>query len=189
MTARRAVAALLTLAACTGGLTADDLEGLLLRPEDVPPGLVLDPNASGVVEELAEAFRVDRGIDPAVEEGFVEGRENTYVAARAPQPGQLAFAGSLALLFEDHGDAREFVAFAREVQLEDAPVAGELPADGLGDAGYGVHYPPDRQGNESYGYVWRVGEVVLTVAVGGPAGSADAEGTLALAERVDQRVP
>jgi hypothetical protein len=132
---------------------------------------------------------VEGGLDPNVVKGFVAGRENTYVSPGSPQPGELGFVGSLALLFADERDAREFMGFSKEFQVEEAPVADELPADGLGDAGYGVHYPPDREGNESYGYVWRVGTVVLTVAVGGPAGSTDAGGTLSLAEIVDDRVP
>jgi hypothetical protein len=183
------LAVLLAASACSGTLSGEDLDRLLLQREDVPQGLVLDADASGPVEELADAFQVKGGLDPPVEEGFVEGRENTFVSARPPQPGQLGFAGSLALLFEDEADAREFMAFSRTFQLEDAPVADELPADGLGEAGYGVHYPPDRRGNESYGYVWRVDDLVVTVAVGGPAGSTDAVRTLALAEIVDSRIP
>lgn len=183
------LAAALALAGCSSGISQSDLDGLVLAPEDVPPGLVLDQRASGAIEELGDAFRVEGGLDPNVVKGFVAGRENTYVSPDSPQPGRLGFVGSLALLFTDEHDAREFMAFSKEFQVEEAPVADELPADGLGDAGYGVHYPPDQQGNESYGYVWRVGTVVLTVAVGGPAGSADAGGTLSLAEIVDDRVP
>jgi hypothetical protein len=183
------LAAGLALGGCSSGISQSDLDDLVLAPEDVPPGLVLDERASGTIKELGDAFRVKGGLDPDVVKGFVAGRENTYVSPGSPQPGQVGFVGSLALLFADERDAREFMAFSKEFQVEEAPVADELPADGLGEAGYGVHYPPDREGNESYGYVWRVGTVVLTVAVGGPAGSTDAGGTLSLAEIVDDRVP
>jgi hypothetical protein len=179
----------LTLASCSRGISQSDLADLVLTPEDVPSGLVLNPRASGSIDRLDDAFRVKGGLDPSVAGGFVGGRENTFVSPGSPQPGQLGFVGSLALLFATQQDAREFMAFSKEFQVEEAPVADELPADGLGDAGYGVHYPPDQEGNESYGYVWRVGAVVLTVAVGGPAGSTDAAGTLSLAEIVDDRVP
>jgi hypothetical protein len=178
------------MTACGTGLSEEDLEELLLRPDELPPGLKLDEEASGPVDEVSDSFIVEGGLDREVEEGFVRGAERTYVAPRERlEAGGIAFVGSLGLLFGGVEDAEEVLDFSRRFQVgRGAPEGDELPADGLGEAGYGVHYPPDRGGGESYGYVWRVDGMVLVVAVGGSAGSIDASRVLLLAETVDDRV-
>jgi hypothetical protein len=182
-------AVLLALTACGTGLSEEELDRILLQADELPPGLELDEEASGPVEEVSDSFIVEGGLDREVEEGFVRGAERTYVAPPSTAGG-VAFVGSLGLLFAGVEDAEEFMDFSHGFQLgPGAPEGRELPADGLGDGGYGVHYPPDRGGGESYGYIWRVEGLVLVVAVGGSAGSIDGSRVLLLAETVDDRVP
>jgi hypothetical protein len=182
-------AAAVALSGCATGISQEALEGLLLRAEELPGHLRLDAEASGPLEDVGDVFIAEGGMDREVEEGFVRGAERTYVAPPDAARG-VAFVGSLGLLFAQVEDAEEFMDFSRGFQLgPGAPDGEELPADGLGDAGYGVHYPPDRGGGESFGYVWRVDDLVLLVAVGGAAGTIDGNGVLLLAEHVDERVP
>jgi hypothetical protein len=127
-----------------------------------------------------------------VTEAFRDGYQTVFAAPAAEGEGQpegLTSAGSTAVRFADGSAAGRFLEYLREVQTGAGQTAGreELPAPGLGEAGFGWHHEVPFA--ESFGYVWRSGDLVLTVAVGGATGATEASEVLDLAERVDARAP
>jgi hypothetical protein len=193
------------MGACDGeGATGDGspvdrgsaLAGLPLRPDEAPEGLRLREDRSGPVDSLREvlppreAVPNRRPVSGALAEAFRDGYQTVFAApdaGGATPPEGLTSAASTAVRFADGSAAGRFLEYLREVQTGAGQTAGreEIPVQALGEGGFGWHHEVPFA--ESFGYVWRSGDLVLTVTVGGAIGATDASEVLDLAERVDGR--
>ena len=199
------VALALLGAACDGGdppttvERAETLEDVPLREEEAPEDLELD-DVSGPAESFRDILPPARAVPflpPAPKEvvrGFEAGYQNVYLAEEAGGEG-LSSATSSAVRFSGADIASRFVAFLREVQeatvrtegREHLPEAGAIvEAPALGEEGYGWHRA--MPGGETAGYVWRRGDLVVTVTLSGTIGSASTGNALRLARTIDGRL-
>jgi hypothetical protein len=161
------------------------LASVVLRQGEVPPGL--EPGPSGPIRSIRDVLpprqRLPNLPPPpdGLREGFVEGFRRSFAG-----PGGGA-ASCTVIRMADATIASALVGY-----LELLPVGGqaatpeEIPATGLGEEGYGWHLLVPE--HESSGYVWRSGDLVASVTLSGPVGTAGAEASLPLAERVDGRL-
>ena len=197
MRAGRAAVALALVAVACGGPeeppqreTESELARLTLRPEHLPDGLELDEDASGPVSSIRGVLPPPTdapGLTPlgrATRRAFVSGFKARYVGTGEGTPASVA---SSAVRFADEAHAATFLDYLRAVQL--APVPGrtsespaEVPAPGLGEEGYAWHR--ESIGGETAGCSWRDGDLVLTLTLGGPLGTASAAEALELAQLV-----
>ncbi len=169
-----------------------------LQPDEAPEGLRLDEGLSGPVGSLREVLPPKEAVPnrppvPGSVTGAFRGGYQTVFTATSDEgeapPEGLTSAGSTAVRFAEGSAAGRFLEYLREVQTGagQTAVREELPAPGLGEAGFGWRHEVPFA--ESFGYVWRSGDLVLTVTVGGATGATDAAEVLDLAERVDARAP
>jgi hypothetical protein len=203
---RAALAALLLLSGCDGGEEATEggpppervaaLAGVPLRPEEVPQGLRPEEDRSGPIRSLREVLPSREAVPnrPPVPGGltgaFRDGYQAVYTAdsgGLGSPPQGITSAASTAVRFTYGSAAGRFLEYLREVQTGAGQTAEreELPAEGLGEAGFGWRHKVPFA--ESFGYVWRSGDVVISLTMDGAVGATDAEEVLALAARIDAR--
>lgn len=193
----------LLLPACAGGdggtteerreEAASALEDVPLREDEAPDGLERSDRGTGPIRSLREilpprsAFPNLPPVPAAVTRGFRGGYQVVY--SRSSGEGGPSSAASSAIRFSEEGAASAFVAYLRQVQVGAGrgPERMEVPAAGLGEEGFGWHL--EEPLSESSTVVWRSGDLVLTVSLGGPIGSASPELALALARRMEGRSP
>jgi hypothetical protein len=112
---------------------------------------------------------------------FEAGYQRVFVAEDAgPQS-----AASSALRFSGTTPAESFLDFFRTIH-EATSVDPLLGADGLGEEAYG--WTRQVPGSETTGFVWRRGDLVLTLTVSARVGDAAPERVLSVARSVDQRL-
>jgi hypothetical protein len=198
--------AVLFLPGCDGGGGPGDnpqpagsaLAGVPLRPDEVPGGLRLQEEGSGPVESLREVLPPREAVPNrqplpgGMSQAFRDGYRTVFAGADGPGTSSvqgLTSAASTAVRFADGSAAGRFLEYLREVQTGAGQTARreDLPAPGLGEVGFGWRHEVPFA--ESFGYVWRSGDVVLSVTVGGGVGATDSTEVLELAELVDARAP
>jgi hypothetical protein len=208
--------ALVVLVACGGddGPAAGEadaeehpLAGVTLQPEDVPADLEADPQETGPAPGIRALLPRRRQFPslPPLPDGLAAGFGDGYRAGYAvsgqlgavpppPQEGQVTFATSTVARMDEPETAADLFDYLMSLHLGvEAPLPrDEVPAAGLGDERYGWHKGvdisgPEVRGTESFGYVWRRGEMVLTVTLGGAPGAVSSEAARDLAGAVDAR--
>ena len=179
---------------------AESLEDVPLREDEAPDGLTPDEEASGPLGSFRELLPPQRAVPSLpqapreITRGFEAGFQAVY---RADDPGGegVSSASSSAVRFSGADVAGRFVGFLRGVQeatvrtegREHLPEAGAIvEAPGLGEEGYGWHRAVP--GGETAGYIWRRGDLVVTVSLGGTIGSASTGAALQLARTIDGRL-
>jgi hypothetical protein len=199
--AGRAITAVLLLlflgAACDGdgGANGDPgaergsaLAAAPLRTGEAPEGLEIDPRATGPIASLRQILPPRKrfpNVPPLpdrLREAFRDGFERGFAAS-----GGGSSVTSSAVRFADPGSAAAFLAYLHLLPVGgNAAEAEDVPADGLGEEGYGWHL--EVPGSESAGFGWRAGDLVLTVTLSGPIGEAGPDAALEVAQRVDDRL-
>ena len=171
---------------------ASALEDVPLREEEAPDGLEASERGTGPIETIREVLPPRSAVPnlppvpTAVFRGFRGGYQVVYV--RSGEGEGPASAASSAIRFAGADAASTFMAYFREAQVG----AGrgtervELSVAGLGDEGFGWHI--EEPLSESSTIVWRAGDLVLTVTLGGPIGTATPERAQSLARRMDGRI-
>jgi hypothetical protein len=166
-----------------GGST---LAPVVLRAGEVPGGLEPDPTGTGPIASIRGVLPPRRrfpnlpALPDGLREAFVEGYRRSFAG-----PGGAA--SSTVVRMADPAVASALVAYLRLLPVGgQAGTPEEVPATGLGEEGYGWRLLVPRR--ESSGYVWRSGDLVAAVTLSGPVGRAAPEASLALAERVDERL-
>ena len=167
-----------------GGGAGSAFASVVLGEEEVPAGL--EPAGEGPIASIQGVLpprRRDPNLPP-----LPEGLRGSFEAGyRRSFAGGGRAASSFVIRMADAGSASRLVAY-----LQLLPVGGhaatpeEVPATGLGEEGYGWHLLVPE--NESSGYVWRAGDLVASVTLSGPVGTAGTGASLPLAERVDGRL-
>lgn len=171
--------------------TASELEDVPLREDEVPEGLEAEEQATGPVDSLREVLPPrlllpNRPPLPArLSDAFRGGFETVYGRAGGGGP---ASAASSVVRFQDASTAGSFLAFFQEVQVSAGRDIGreDVPISDLGDRAFGWHLTEPQA--ESSTLVWQRGDLVLTVTMAGPIGTAGVDRTLALARQVDGRL-
>jgi hypothetical protein len=172
---------------------ASTLEDVPLREDEAPDGLEPSDRGTGPIESL-RALLPPRSLFPnlppipvVLARAFEGGFQVVYVPAGGEEGP--ASAASSAIRFADGKAASGFRSYFREVQVGAGrgPERTEFSVTGLGDEGSGWHQQEPLA--ESSTVVWRSGNLVLTVTLSGPIGSATPERALALARRMDARLP
>jgi hypothetical protein len=172
---------------------ASALEDVPLREDEAPDGLEPSDRGTGPIESIREVLP-PRSLFPnlpptpvALARAFGGGFEVVYLRAGGEE-GPTSAASS-AIRFADGGAASGFTSYFREVQVGAGrePERTEFPVAGLGDEGFGWHQEEPLA--ESSTVVWRSASLVLTVTLSGPIGAATPDRALALARRMDARLP
>jgi hypothetical protein len=192
-----AAAVLLLGPSCDGGGPSRDeagdegasaLSSAPLRAAEAPRGLELDPAGTGPIESLRQIlpprsrFPNLQPVPDRVREAFRDGFERAFTEPR----GEGAVTSS-AVRFADPVSAASFLSYLGGLPVGgNAAVVEDVPAEGLGEEGYGWHLEVPE--SESSGFGWRAGDLVLTLSLAGPIGQAGPDAALALAERVDGRL-
>jgi hypothetical protein len=208
--------AVVVLAACGGGDDpATDqpdpedhpLAAVPLLEDDVPSGLEANPAETGPVPGIRALLPRRRQFPslPPLPDGMVAAFRDGYRTGYAhpsqlgptpalPSEGQVTSVTSTVARMEDVGTAADLFAYLMSLHLGvEAPLPREeVPSAGLGDERYGWHKPvaisgAEVRGTESFGYVWRRGELVFTVTLGGAPGSVTSGAARELAGVVDGR--
>jgi hypothetical protein len=170
---------------------ASELEDVPLREEEVPESLETAEQATGPIASLREMLP-PRMLLPnrpplpgRLSDAFLGGYETVYTRARGGGP---ASAASSVVRFQDAGSAESFLAFFQEVQVGAGRDIGreDVPISDLGDRAFGWHLTEPQA--ESSTLVWRRNDLVLTVTMSGPIGTAGVDRTLALARQVNGRL-
>jgi hypothetical protein len=167
---------------------AESLAGLTLRPDAVPDALEPDEEATGPIGSLRDVLppRSDAPQLPplakSVRRAFLSGYDAVYAGTEEDGPTSLT---SSVLRFSEATHASAFLTYLRDVQSEAVMVGSSelLEAPGLGEEGYGWH--GQAPGGETSGSVWRRGELVFTLTLGGGLGDVPAERALELARDLD----
>jgi hypothetical protein len=195
--ARCLAAALVLLVSCGGSdrapseQEAESLADLTLLPDEAPPGLEPDEEATGPIGSLRDVLppRSDAPQLPplakAVRRAFLGGYDAVYAGTEEEGAASLT---STVLRFSESEHASAFLTYLRDVQSEAVTVGSSelLEAPGLGEEGYRWH--GQAPGGETSGCVWRRGELVLTLTLGGPLGRAPADRAFELARGLDARL-
>jgi hypothetical protein len=172
---------------------ASALEGVPLQENEVSRGLEPNEDGTGPIDSLRDVLP-PRSTFPnlpplpvQLSEAFRGGFETVYLRGEE-EAGEPASAASSAIRFSDEDAASSFVSYLREVQVGAGrgPERTEIPVSGLGDEAFGWHQ--EEPLGEASTVVWRAGNLVLTVSVGGSIGSASPERALGLARTVHGRV-
>ncbi|MGH2678388.1 MAG: hypothetical protein ACRDHB_08520 [Actinomycetota bacterium] len=171
---------------------ASALEDAPLREDEAPDGLEPSDRGTGPIESVREILppRQFSNLTPipvALARAFQGGFEVAY--DRAGGEEGLASAASSAIRFADEGTASGFMSYFREVHVGAGrdPERAEFPVTWLGDEGFGWHQEEPLA--ESSTVVWRSGNLVRTVTLSGPIGAATPDRALALARRMEARLP
>lgn len=170
---------------------AESLADLTLLPDEAPAPLEPDEEATGPIGSLRQVLppRSDApqlpALAKAVRRAFLGGYDAVYAGTEEEGPASLT---STVLRFSESAHASAFLAYLRDVKSEAVTVGSSelLEAPGLGEEGYGWH--GQAPGGETSGCVWRRGELVLTLTLGGPLGRAPAERAFELARGLDARL-
>jgi hypothetical protein len=151
-----------------------DLPGLVLSREEAPTGLEYLDSASGPVELEAFTMGDDEAYDAFSRIGFENGYVAVFVSPGVsdtplgdlPPAAQTIATG--VLNFPDGDAADEALEVQRSIHVP-AVLDGvsEVPADGLGDGGFGVTFESDLQGNPGVVYSFRVNNALFLVAGNG----------------------
>ncbi len=195
----------LAAAACDGAdpapavEQAEVLQELPLREDEAPEGLA-PAQASGPLDSFRDVLPPSRVVPflppppKEVSRGFEAGYQTVYLS-KDDAAEALTSATSTAVRFSGQEVASRFLAFLRQAQeatvrtegRKRLPEAGALvEAPSLGDGGYGWHRT--LPGGETSGYVWRRGDLVMTLSLSGSIGSAPAAAALELARTIDGRL-
>jgi hypothetical protein len=170
---------------------ASELEDVPLREDEVPESLETAEQATGPIDSLREVLppRLLLPNRPPLpgrfSDAFRGGYETVYIRGGGGGP---ASAASTALRFQDGSTAGAFLAFFQDVQVSAGRDIGreDVPISDLGDRAFGWHLTEPQA--ESSTVVWQRGDLVLTVTMAGPIGTACVDRTLALARQVDGRL-
>jgi hypothetical protein len=198
-----AVLALLTLPGCDRDEPASPgerreeaasaLEGVPLQQDEVSEGLEPSEEGTGPIESLRDVLPPRSALPNLppfpvpLGDAFRGGFETIYLRGQEGGGGP-ASAASSAIRFSEDDAASSFVSYLREVQVGAGrgPERTEVPVSGLGDEAFGWHR--EEPLGEASTVVWRTGDLVLTVSVGGSIGAATPEDALGLARTVHGRV-
>jgi hypothetical protein len=172
---------------------ASDLETVPLQEDEVPDGLERSDAGTGPVGSLREfvpprsALPNRPPLPPVMVAAFRGGYEIVYRRGEGVTGGP-ASVSSAAIRFSGQDPASSFLDYFREVQVGAGrgPERTEVPVSELGDEAFGWHL--EEPFAESSTVVWRSGDLVLTVSVGGATGTADPARAAGLARTVDRRV-
>jgi hypothetical protein len=172
---------------------ASELEGVPLREGEVPEGLEPSEEGTGPIGSLREVLPPRSAlpnrppIPGQIVLAFRGGFETVYVQG-TETGGGAASAASSAIRFSTEERAAAFLAYLRDVEVGSTrgPARTEVPVSGVGEEAFGWHTQEPL--GESSTVVWRDGDLVLTVSVGGSIGSATPERAAGLARTVDRRV-
>jgi hypothetical protein len=169
------------------------LEGIPLQEEEVPEGLEPSEGGTGPIGSLREVLPPRSALPnrpplPVQLSESFRGGFGTVYARGEEGDGAPASASSSAIRFSDPGTASSFLAYLRQVQVGAGrgPARVDVPVSDLGDEGFGWHL--EEPLGESSTIVWRTGDLVLTVSLGGPIETATPERALGLARTVDRRM-
>jgi hypothetical protein len=173
--------------------TGSDLETVPLQDDEVPQGLERSETGTGPVGSLREfvpprsALPNRPPLPPVLAAAFRGGFQIVYLRAEGTTEGP-ASVSSAAIRFSGREPASTFLGYFREVQVGAGrgPERTEVPVSDLGDEGFGWHL--EEPFGESSTVVWRSGDLVLTVSVGGATGTADPARSAGLARIVERRV-
>jgi hypothetical protein len=173
--------------------TGSDLEAVPLQDDEVPEGLGRSEAGTGPVGSLREfvpprsAFPNRPPLPPVLAAAFRGGYEIVYLRAEGVTEGP-ASVSSAAIRFSGPEPASTFLDYFREVQVGAGrgPERAEVPVSDLGDEAFGWHL--EEPFGESSTVVWRSGDLVLTVSLGGATGTSDPARAAGLAHIVDRRV-
>jgi hypothetical protein len=172
---------------------ASVLEDVPLQEDEVPGRLEPTEEGTGPIGSLREVLPPRSALPnrpplPApLSESFRGGFETVYARGEEGQGGP-ASASSSAIRFSDPGTASSFVAYLREVQVGAGrgPARVDVPVGDLGDEAFGWHL--EEPLGEASTIVWRTGDLVLTVSMGGPIETATPERALGLAQTMHRRL-
>jgi hypothetical protein len=171
---------------------ASELEDVPLREDEAPDALEPSEEGTGPIASLRgvlpprSAFPNLPPIPGSIRRAFEGGYQVLYVRAEGG-PGPASAASSV-IRFGSSDRAGAFLAYLREVQVGAGrgPERVEVSVSDLGEEAFGWHL--EEPFGESSTVVWTSGDLVLTVALGGRAGSAAPERAAALARTIDRRL-
>ena len=193
-----ALAALLAAAGCGGseqpedGRAADELARFVLSEDEAPPGLELEGRSRiGSLRDVLPPTTAAPQLAPLPTElrgAFEDGYEAVYAGEAGSGPTSVI---SSVLRFSDDASAEGFLDYLREAQS--VPISPRAPgslelveAPTLGDGGHAWH--STAPGGETSGCSWRRGNLVLTLTLGGPVGSAPSSLATELGRSIDSRL-
>ena len=170
----------------------EDLEGLVLRPDEGPDETGFVEGASGtmVLERFWPSSCCPAQQAAFDEAGFVEG-----YAALFERPGRSGVpidtrpgfeqVSSRAALFRSDAGASE--AMAEWLDYQDAAELDPLPTRGLGEEAHAVVGSPAAPAETVVLYLWRMGRLLLYLRASVGTGSVPVERVRELADRMDRR--
>jgi hypothetical protein len=170
-----------------------ELEAVPLQEDEVPQNLERDDRGTGPMSTLRDVLPPRSALPnrpplpQTLSDAFRGGYQTVYLRADQSTDGPASVA-STAIRFAESDAASAFLAYLREVQVGAGrgPERTEVPVSGIGDEAFGWHL--EEPFGESSTVVWRSGDLLLTVAVGGSTGTADPARAAGLARAVDRRV-
>ncbi len=165
----------------------DELEDVPLRADEAPPGLQEDQRGSGPVEGLRDVLpprRTAPGL-PEVPRSLIHDFEAGYQRLFVAEGGGPQSGASSALQFADSAAAAAFLELLKTTHdaTTEEPL---LESVALGEEAYG--WTRQIPGAQTTGFVWRRGDLVLTVTVSARVGDGGPDRVLPVARRVDQRL-
>lgn len=172
--------------------SSSDLAGLVLGPEEGPPGTRFVEGASGPL--TVEQFWPS-SCCPGQQEAFDDAGFRAGYAALFERPGRSGepidtrpgyeLLSSRAALFDTEEGARE--AMGSWLDYHQAPELDPLPVDGLGQEAEAYVGSPDAPAETVVLYVWRMGRLVLYLRASMGTGTIPVQRTRELADRMDRR--
>jgi hypothetical protein len=200
--ARIAMLCLLLLSACgetrrgTGApdrfYTAEDLDDIVLRPDEAPEGTEIRDDASGAYD-LEDFWPSSCCL--GLQEQFDQAGFQTAQVTMFEQPGHSAdpldtrpgweqVSSTAVLFFSDEGAAQ---AMETWIDYYRAPVMDPVDVDGLGVEAVGLAGSPMAPAEELILYFWRRGRLLLSLRASTGAGTVPVADVRRLADRMDAR--
>jgi hypothetical protein len=172
--------------------TAEDLDDIVLRPDEAPEGTEVREDASGQYD-LEDFWPSSCCL--GLQEQFDQAGFQTARVTMFEQPGHSAdpldtrpgweqVSSTAVLFFSDEGAAEAmdtWIAYYR------APVLEPVDVDGLGDEAVGLAGSPMAPAEELVMYFWRRGRLLLSLRASTGAGTVPVAAVRRLADRMDAR--
>jgi hypothetical protein len=172
--------------------SADDLDQIVLQPQEAPAGTDFVEQSSGpfALEEFWPS-----SCCPSQQEAFREAGFSSAYGNIFEKPGHsgdpidtrdgFEVASSQAALFLDETGASE--AMLAWIEYYAAPEMGPAPTEGLGEESAGFVGNPNAPAETLILYFWRIGPLLLNLRVSGGTGSIGLEDVRPLADRINAR--
>jgi hypothetical protein len=172
--------------------TAEDLDDIVLRPDEAPEGTEIRDDASGAYD-LEDFWPSSCCL--GLQEQFDQAGFQTAQVTMFEQPGHSAdpldtrpgweqVSSTAVLFFSDEGAAQ---AMETWIDYYRAPVMDPVDVDGLGVEAVGLAGSPMAPAEELILYFWRRGRLLLSLRASTGAGTVPVADVRRLADRMDAR--